>query len=136
MIFDNVLFFVTCGASTHTIVISFTPDTGLKDPAVFDMILIATNVPGANGKILDSNQDGNPDEFGYPETCGTDLSKAGCGIPLAQAGKFELGKLPTNYTYNLQVRLRDTSGNILYSGASQIQNPPVGDKVSITLVKK
>lgn len=123
--------FLSCGAKDHQIAITLTPLSALQDVTVADIVAVATSVDGPKG-ILDSDGNGTPDTFGYPDRCGSAFA-AGCGVPVAQAGTFALGKLPLGYTFKLEITLRDQSANSKYSGSATFNNTSSTSSVSIAV---
>lgn len=150
------------GSSSPTITVNFINGTGIsactvgsptcsdpfKDPSVVDVIFLVNNqavsadvtdssgkVLIANGTILDTNQDSNPDSLAYPTTCGVSVPSS-CGF-LPSATNFNLEGVPLNYRYTITVRFRNSAGTALYEGiSSSFDNiASITSSISITINK-
>ncbi len=134
-VFVLSFFALACGEKGGpTIVISFTGNAGVSvfsDLLVSDLVLGVVNVP-SNNAILDQDSDGQPDFFAFPRTCGSTFA-AKCGYSLNQPQKVEIGQLPLNFLYEIEVRFRDQGGQIRYSGSTQFSNDGVTLNIAIPI---
>ena len=110
-----------CGGKDHEIAVSFSGNTAaFSDASVVDFVFVVTNVP-SGGKTLDLDGNGDPDEFVFPESCGS-TAPAACGYAKGQQSEITLGAFPLGYQYKIEVLLRDSSGDTVESGSTTFSN--------------
>lgn len=119
----------SCGTSP-TLQLNLTSSTAFSDTNVKDIVFVIQNIP-TNGNGLDQNQDGQPDTFVYPDTCGAS-QPTGCGFA-PQHGTFTVGDLPLNFQYSVTVKLRSSTGTTLHSGTATFNNVKNAPAVSLAV---
>lgn len=126
--FCFLLFFIfaSCGQESPTLSISYSGQDPFADNAVVDIVFCVQNIP-QSGQGLDLNNDGIPDLFLFPSTCGgvttcANSKPASCGVSVNQSGQVSLGDVPLNFVYNLRAEFRDNTGAVLYCGSTQFEN--------------
>ncbi len=110
----------SCGEkSGPNIGFTLTGEDALDDGDV-EYILFKVSSQPTGDAFLDSNGDGSPDVFGFPEKC-IDNSPTGfsdqCGFS-PQEAPFKLGGIPLDFNYRVRVFFKDSGGSIIYWGES------------------
>lgn len=122
-------FLAFCGGGP-TLDVTLTGATAFNDTSVRDIVFIFQSQSNG-GTILDQDNNGVADFFVYPSQCGASRP-AGCGFA-PNPGIITVGKLPLDYTYNVIVQLRNSTGTLLYDGQSTFQNTKEATGVTIAV---
>ena len=130
-VFVALLVFASCGSkSVPDLPILVSPASAFSDSRVVDVVFFIENSDGT----LDQDGDGQPDLFVYPSACGA-LAPAQCGFPTGQTGAVEIGDLPLNFQYRIQISFRDASGASIYEGQSLFVNDGSQSGISVTVTE-
>lgn len=118
-----LLFFSSCGEKGGPVInFQLQGADALADPSV-SFVVFKVISKETDGFVIDTNNDGNPDVFGFPENCRDASSSTGfkvsCGFSPSGA-PFDLGGIPLNFNYSILVYFIDSSDTIIYYGESAV----------------
>lgn len=117
------LMFLGCGGGADpTVQLTLSgAETALSDPAITDFVIKIQNVTN-DGKILDTNKDGQPDTFEFPESCRPKPTPVQCGYTPTTTDPIEMAGIPLQFKYTVSVFFRDSAGATQYNGSVEFVN--------------
>ncbi len=121
MAFLALTVILACSKQDHEIVVVLNNShDAFASSLVADFIVRFQSVDH-NGQVLDLNNDRVADTFLFPSTC-TNSSTPACGYDPNQSGRLSFASLPQNFKYQIEVKFRNATGDILFEGSSDFVN--------------